>query len=42
MKDVIAGIKDFDRVGIDISNSRKSINGLKALKHIENLSAEEM
>ena len=42
IKFVIANISDFEQVGIDVSTCRKSIDGLKALKHIENLSAEEL
>jgi len=42
IKFVIALIEDFVRVNIDVSNERHSVDGLKALKHIENLSADEL
>jgi len=42
IKFVVALVEDFERVGIDVTSERKSIDGLKALKHIENLSATEL
>ena len=42
IKFVVATIENFKAVGIDVSTCRKSIDNLKALKHIENLSAEEL
>ena len=42
IKFVVATIENFKAVGIDVSTCRKSIDNLKALKHIENLSATEL
>jgi len=41
LKFVVATLTDFARVNIDVSNERKSIDGLKALKHMELLTADQ-
>jgi len=44
IKFVVALVSDFNRsdVNIDVSNERKSVDGMKTLKHIEKLTANEL
>jgi len=41
LKFVVATLTDFDRVNIDVSNERLSVDGTKLLKHIELLTADQ-
>lgn len=42
IKFVVALVEDFNRVNINIDNERHGADDTKALKHIENLSADEL
>jgi hypothetical protein len=39
---IIGNVADFEAIPIDISTERRSVDGTKALKHIELLSEEEL
>jgi len=41
LKFVVATLAGFDRVNIDVSNERLSIDGTKSLKHMELLTADQ-
>lgn len=38
---IIGNVEDFETVGIDITTDRKSIDGIKAMKHIEHLTDDQ-
>jgi hypothetical protein len=42
IKFVVANVSDFTSVGIDVTNERHSLDGTKAIKHIELLSTDEL
>jgi hypothetical protein len=42
LKFVLALVEDFERVGINVLTERHSVDGTKALKHIETLTADEL